>query len=209
MSRGVPDGHFHVFIFSESKFYAIYNGENHLQIRGLWLNYMFLNIVIRQSALLRKLALNVEDFHVKNHVFDHATRKSVLFPCYILKTYGFFTLLQQIPCYRKSRLSTLRLISWWRVTYMKWRWLAGTNPRSPALGTNTISQDHQGDGGQYSTKVFVEGSKEHRAPYILWIRHSEHRDRSVRKVCGSNILRFDLRMRWDTLLSVCQRQTDR
>ena len=25
----VPDGHFHVFIFSESKFNAIYNGENH------------------------------------------------------------------------------------------------------------------------------------------------------------------------------------
>ena len=31
----MPDGHFHVFIFSESKFYAIYNGENHFQIRGL------------------------------------------------------------------------------------------------------------------------------------------------------------------------------
>ena len=24
MSRNVPDGHFHVFIFSESKFYVIY-----------------------------------------------------------------------------------------------------------------------------------------------------------------------------------------
>ena len=35
MSRNVPDGHFHVFIFSESKFYAIYNGEKHFQIRGL------------------------------------------------------------------------------------------------------------------------------------------------------------------------------
>ena len=35
MSRNVPDGHFHVLIFSESKFYAIYNGENHFQIRGL------------------------------------------------------------------------------------------------------------------------------------------------------------------------------
>ena len=31
----MPDGHFHVFIFSESKFYASYNGENHFQIRGL------------------------------------------------------------------------------------------------------------------------------------------------------------------------------
>ena len=29
MSHYVPDGHFHVFIFTESKFYAIYNGENH------------------------------------------------------------------------------------------------------------------------------------------------------------------------------------
>ena len=27
MSRNVPDGHFHVFIFSESIFYAIYNGQ--------------------------------------------------------------------------------------------------------------------------------------------------------------------------------------
>ena len=35
MSRNVPDGHFHVFTFSESKFYAIYNGENLFQIRGL------------------------------------------------------------------------------------------------------------------------------------------------------------------------------
>ena len=34
-SRNVPDGHFHVFIFSASKFYAIYNGENHFKIRGL------------------------------------------------------------------------------------------------------------------------------------------------------------------------------
>ena len=35
MSRIVPDGHFHVFIFSESEFYAFYNGENHFQIRVL------------------------------------------------------------------------------------------------------------------------------------------------------------------------------
>ena len=35
MSRNVPDVHFHVFIFSESKFYAIFNGEHHFQIRGL------------------------------------------------------------------------------------------------------------------------------------------------------------------------------
>ena len=35
MGCNVPDGHFHVFIFSESKFYAIYNGENHFQISEL------------------------------------------------------------------------------------------------------------------------------------------------------------------------------
>ena len=35
MSRNAPDGHFHVSIISESKFHAIYSGENHFQIRGL------------------------------------------------------------------------------------------------------------------------------------------------------------------------------
>ena len=35
MSHNVPDGHFQVFIFSDSKFYAIYNGENHFQIGRL------------------------------------------------------------------------------------------------------------------------------------------------------------------------------
>ena len=35
MSRNVPDGYFHVFIFSESKIDAIYNGENYFQVRGL------------------------------------------------------------------------------------------------------------------------------------------------------------------------------
>ena len=29
MSRNVADGHFHVFIVSECKFYAIYNGEKY------------------------------------------------------------------------------------------------------------------------------------------------------------------------------------
>ena len=35
MSRNVPDGHFHVVIFSENKFYAFYNDENYFQIREL------------------------------------------------------------------------------------------------------------------------------------------------------------------------------
>ena len=55
-------------------------------------SYMFLNMVVRHSALLGKLALNVEDYYVKtigwglkNHVFDHETRKRGLFPCYRLK----------------------------------------------------------------------------------------------------------------------------
>ena len=46
-------------------------------------SYMFLNMVVRHSALLRKLALNVEEFYVKTigwgykkYVFDHETRKS-------------------------------------------------------------------------------------------------------------------------------------
>ena len=62
----MPDGHFHVFIFFESKFYAIYNGENHFQIRGLVAElHVFFNMGVRHSALLRKLDLNVEEFHVK------------------------------------------------------------------------------------------------------------------------------------------------
>ena len=35
MSRNVPDGQFHVFVFSESTFYAFYNDENYFQIREL------------------------------------------------------------------------------------------------------------------------------------------------------------------------------
>ena len=128
-SLNVPHGYLRVFIFSKSNFYAIYNGENHFQIRGLAAE-------LHVFELLRKLALNVEDNRVgvKNHVFDHETRKSGLFPCYRLKINDFlssynqnlkidiFTPLQQIPCYCKSRLGTLRLILWWRVTY-------GINPK--------------------------------------------------------------------------------
>ena len=67
---------------------------------------------------------------LENHVFDHETRTSGLCSCYRLKTNAFlssckenlkidiFTSLQQMPCYCKSRLGTLRLISWWGVTYV-------------------------------------------------------------------------------------------
>ena len=65
---------------------------------------------------------------LENHVFYHETGKSGLFPCYRLKINDFlssynqnlkiiFTPVQQIVCYCKSRLGTLQLISWWRVTY--------------------------------------------------------------------------------------------
>ena len=49
MTRNEPDGHFHVFIFSESKFFAIYNGENHFQIRTSGRSYMFLNMAVRHK----------------------------------------------------------------------------------------------------------------------------------------------------------------
>ena len=35
-----------------------------------WPSYMFLNMVIQHLALLRKLALNVEDFYVKTIGWD-------------------------------------------------------------------------------------------------------------------------------------------
>ena len=59
----MPNGHFHVFIFSESKFYAIYNGEKHFQIRGLVAELHVFEY--GGTAPLRKLAVNVEDFYVK------------------------------------------------------------------------------------------------------------------------------------------------
>ena len=61
MSLNVPDGHFHDFIFSESKFYALYIGENHFQIRTLAAELHVFNVVVRHVALLRKRALNVKE----------------------------------------------------------------------------------------------------------------------------------------------------
>ena len=65
MSRNAPDDHFHVFILSESKFYAFYNGENHFQIRGLVAELHVFEYGGTTSAFLRKRALNVEDFYAK------------------------------------------------------------------------------------------------------------------------------------------------
>ena len=64
----MPDGHFHV-IFSESKFYAIYSGENHFQIRGLVAELHVVEYGGTTFGTLKnkktKLDLNVEDFYVK------------------------------------------------------------------------------------------------------------------------------------------------
>ena len=59
------DGHFHVFIFYESKFYAIYNGENHFQIRGLVAELHVFEHSGTTFGTFGKTALNVEDFYVK------------------------------------------------------------------------------------------------------------------------------------------------
>ena len=87
--------------------------------------------------MLKTSMLKQQGGFKKNHVFDHETWKSGLFPCYRLKINDFlssynqnlkihiFTPLQQIPYYCKSRLGTLRLISWWRVTYYTDTTLAG------------------------------------------------------------------------------------
>ena len=60
----MQDGHFHVFIISESKFYAIYNGENHFQIRGLVAELHVFEYGGTTFCTLRKFNLNVEDFYV-------------------------------------------------------------------------------------------------------------------------------------------------
>ena len=98
MSRNEPDGHFHVFILSESKFFAIYNGENHFQTRGLVAELHVFEFGGTTFGTLGKFALNVEDFHVKtigwvlqNHVFDHESRRSALFPCYRLQINDFLS----------------------------------------------------------------------------------------------------------------------
>ena len=137
MSCNVPDGHFHVFIFSESKFYAIYSDEIHFQIRGLVAEVHVFEYGDMTFGTFRKtcfkcwrLLCKNSRVGLKNYVFDHEKRKSGLFPCYRLKINDFLsgynqnikidilTPLQQIPCYCKSRLGTLRLISWWRVPYV-------------------------------------------------------------------------------------------
>ena len=60
LSRKVPDGHFHVFIFPESKFDAIYIGETHFQIRGLMAELHGFEYGGTTFELLGKHGLNVK-----------------------------------------------------------------------------------------------------------------------------------------------------
>ena len=71
MSRNVPDGHFHVVIFSENKFYAFYNDENYFQIRELVVELHVFEYGGMTFSILRKLPLNVEDFYVKTFHSNH------------------------------------------------------------------------------------------------------------------------------------------
>ena len=62
MSRKVPDGQFHVvsFIFSESKFDAVYIGDTHFQIRGLMAELHGFEYGGTTFELLGKHGLNVK-----------------------------------------------------------------------------------------------------------------------------------------------------
>ena len=69
MSLNLPDGHFHLFIFSESKFYAISNSENHFQIRGLVAELHVLEYSRTTFCTFEK-ALSVEDSYVETIGWD-------------------------------------------------------------------------------------------------------------------------------------------
>ena len=82
----MPDDHFHVLHFLKVNSMLFTMVKTIFKSVDLWPSYMFLNMVVRHSALLRKHALNVEDLYVetigwglKNHDFDHETRKMVYF----------------------------------------------------------------------------------------------------------------------------------
>ena len=61
----MPDGHCHVFISSESKFYAIYNGENYFQFTGLVAELHFFEYSGTTFGTLGILAIIVKDFYVE------------------------------------------------------------------------------------------------------------------------------------------------
>ena len=61
----MPDGYFRVLIYSESKFYDIYNGENHFQVRGQVAELHVFEYGGTTFGTFEKIALNVEDFYAK------------------------------------------------------------------------------------------------------------------------------------------------
>ena len=77
MSRNVPDAIFMVvlfvclFVVFFKKYFLKLNSMLFTVVKTIfksedyWPSYMFLNMVVQYSALLRKPALNVEDFYVK------------------------------------------------------------------------------------------------------------------------------------------------
>ena len=81
-SLNVPDGHFLDFIFSVSKFYALYNGENHFQMRELLAElhvFEYGGTTYGTLKNLTNLALNVEDFSVKTfHCYHEPFKFSAL-----------------------------------------------------------------------------------------------------------------------------------
>ena len=85
---------FMFFVFSESKFYAIYNGENHFQIRGLMAKLHVFEYGATTFGTFWKTCFKCgrllgynNRVGLKNQVFDHETRKSGLFPCYRQKRF--------------------------------------------------------------------------------------------------------------------------
>ena len=67
----MSDGYFLLsFMYSERKFYAIYIGESHFEIRELMAElhvvvFFLINMVVPYCALWGKHGLDVEDFYVK------------------------------------------------------------------------------------------------------------------------------------------------
>ena len=63
--HNVPDGHFHVLYFLKVISMLFTMVKTIFKSEDWWPSYMFLKMVVQHLALLRKLALNVEDFYVK------------------------------------------------------------------------------------------------------------------------------------------------
>ena len=70
MSRNVPDGHFHILCFLKVNYMLFTMVKPIFKSEDYWPSYMFLNMVVRHSALLREHGLNVEDLYVKTIRWD-------------------------------------------------------------------------------------------------------------------------------------------